>query len=514
MTEASYTAWDDKQYVWPPPDGWYEAPDGKWWPEGYGPPQVVETQAPAPADASTSASSAVADVVDDRSDMAADVSGQALSGTGFADATSSAASGVNGWVSDGPGLDAVSDVDPSNLVGTSDLAGAADLAGTADLAGAADLAGGPDLVGTTEFAGTAEFAASTAEAANGIDVASGLDAVSDIDVPSGADGLADAGSIADAVTDVGDSSAIGELAAAAPSMDQSAADASTTIVGSESFDASTSAATQAFGTGLMPPMADRPAAADLGTSGGNAEGFHADGLSGPPGRADLSASAPAPAPESFEDLAAAAPVTSPPPMDHVAEQQAILDAKPKGSSRGLLFAILGVVALVIIGAALFFALGGDADTTAGETVTTGPGSVSEPHPRVTGVVVFYPDADVEQRWIVEVLEPVRDVSEEFENDGSLMLAATRVRVTNDSGVEGASLDDLRFNLVDAAGAVIVRTDNSCPPGVDDFGYAASVAVQDSVEGTVCWAIPSADLAGLILGIESSKVQGRVHIQLQ
>lgn len=37
MTEASYTAWDDNLYEWPPPDGWYEADDGKWWPQGFGP---------------------------------------------------------------------------------------------------------------------------------------------------------------------------------------------------------------------------------------------------------------------------------------------------------------------------------------------------------------------------------------------------------------------------------------------------------------------------------------------
>ena len=42
MTELSYTAWDDNKYQWPPPDGWYQASDGKWWPEGYGP---VATQA-------------------------------------------------------------------------------------------------------------------------------------------------------------------------------------------------------------------------------------------------------------------------------------------------------------------------------------------------------------------------------------------------------------------------------------------------------------------------------------
>ncbi len=37
MTEASYTAWDDNLYEWPPPDGWYQADDGKWWPQGFGP---------------------------------------------------------------------------------------------------------------------------------------------------------------------------------------------------------------------------------------------------------------------------------------------------------------------------------------------------------------------------------------------------------------------------------------------------------------------------------------------
>ncbi|MEZ5407828.1 MAG: hypothetical protein R2761_07375 [Acidimicrobiales bacterium] len=37
MSEASYTAWDDNLYAWPPPEGWYQATDGRWWPAGYGP---------------------------------------------------------------------------------------------------------------------------------------------------------------------------------------------------------------------------------------------------------------------------------------------------------------------------------------------------------------------------------------------------------------------------------------------------------------------------------------------
>ncbi len=36
MTQT-YLGWDDNEYPWPPPDGWYQAAEGKWWPEGYGP---------------------------------------------------------------------------------------------------------------------------------------------------------------------------------------------------------------------------------------------------------------------------------------------------------------------------------------------------------------------------------------------------------------------------------------------------------------------------------------------
>ena len=49
MSDATYTAWDDNLYEWPPPEGWYQAHDGKWWPEGYGPPEqfgVAEAVAP------------------------------------------------------------------------------------------------------------------------------------------------------------------------------------------------------------------------------------------------------------------------------------------------------------------------------------------------------------------------------------------------------------------------------------------------------------------------------------
>ncbi len=34
---ATYLAWNGQPYPWPPPDGWYEASDGRWWADGTGP---------------------------------------------------------------------------------------------------------------------------------------------------------------------------------------------------------------------------------------------------------------------------------------------------------------------------------------------------------------------------------------------------------------------------------------------------------------------------------------------
>lgn len=51
MSET-YTGWDGKSYPWPPPDGWYEAPDGRWWAPGTGP-KPPEAQGAADVPAST-----------------------------------------------------------------------------------------------------------------------------------------------------------------------------------------------------------------------------------------------------------------------------------------------------------------------------------------------------------------------------------------------------------------------------------------------------------------------------
>ncbi len=200
------------------------------------------------------------------------------------------------------------------------------------------------------------------------------------------------------------------------------------------------------------------------------------------------------------------------------DSRELLGSKPKGGSRTIVLVAIGVLALVAICAALFLALrGDDTSSVANEASTGGPGSVDQPHSRTTGVVVFYPDGDTDQRWVIEVLEPVRDATAELTSvqpAAGQVFAATRVRVRNESGTDGASVGDLEFNTVTAAGQVIERNASPCPPLADELDDTASVALGTGVEGGLCWEIPAGELDGLLLGIESAKVAGRVHIALQ
>lgn len=42
----SYIGWDGNSYPWPPPDGWHEASDGRWWAPGTGPNPPSQAESP------------------------------------------------------------------------------------------------------------------------------------------------------------------------------------------------------------------------------------------------------------------------------------------------------------------------------------------------------------------------------------------------------------------------------------------------------------------------------------
>ncbi|MEM8922047.1 MAG: hypothetical protein AAGD35_01000 [Actinomycetota bacterium] len=58
-----YTGWDGNQYPWPPPEGWYQAIDGRWWAPGTGPNPPPQGAGTAPA-ASTAAETIVSTPVE------------------------------------------------------------------------------------------------------------------------------------------------------------------------------------------------------------------------------------------------------------------------------------------------------------------------------------------------------------------------------------------------------------------------------------------------------------------
>lgn len=47
---ATYVAWNGQHYAWPPPEGWYEATDGRWWAPGTGPGPAVAAPPPGSPD--------------------------------------------------------------------------------------------------------------------------------------------------------------------------------------------------------------------------------------------------------------------------------------------------------------------------------------------------------------------------------------------------------------------------------------------------------------------------------
>lgn len=656
MTEASYTAWDDKQYVWPPPEGWYQAADQKWWPEGYGP-------QPAPAEAVDNAAATAKDAT------SGVLEGVSSAGAGAADAAAGVSDAADGAVASAKdsvaGLaDSAKDAGSKGLSGS--LPGAGVLAGGA--AAVAGLAGGAaakageaakDVAGeaVTDVADKVDPTGSVASAPSAgvfdsapmemnnlspsaatplasralegalpdvsmpdvsvpkvdvpeveipevnlpevdvpnIDVPD-IDvpdvdvpdvnvpdlAVPDLDVPKidvpdvhvpDVDlpkvGLPEVSAPDVGVPDVG----LPEVDV--PSIDQPAADlaAATELGGlpgtpehlAPTLQSPDLAAPDLAIPDLAVPDVDAPDLASAGpdwagapapdadlwanpTSVPSAEGGLADRdlveqslaanldaeeydqldqttiqPTGPAGFVDPQAAVPAPGGLDQTTVAPAAmaapvaPAIAPTMVNQGLDPNDMLHAKPKGRrSLRWLWVLLGILLLAAACAAAYYFLQNQTDDAAVDPVeATGPGSAAQPHARDTGVVVFYPDGEANQRWIVEVLEPVRDATADYGTapaDGEIF-AATRIRVRNESGVDGASLSDLEFNAVNAAGELIRREDNECGTTATDLVYDAAVNLGTVLEGTVCWEIPAADVAGLKLGVESNKVGGRVHIAL-
>ncbi len=184
--------------------------------------------------------------------------------------------------------------------------------------------------------------------------------------------------------------------------------------------------------------------------------------------------------------------------------------------------VVGGLLLVAMAAGLIYLVAtadGEAEAPPTETtiLSTGPGSLGEPYVLGTGVVVFYPVDDVQNRWVLQVLDPVADLTDELTAagvaapEGGDILAAARVRVTFQEGAAAGPLSDLGLD------AVVVPDrpfDGLTDCGPESLDQSLMLEVGQSVEATVCWAIPESQLSELILAVTAGPADGTVHLSLR
>jgi hypothetical protein len=563
VTEASYTAWDDNLYEWPPPDGWYQASDGKWWPEGYGPSQ----ESP-----------------DGRNGVDPDAVGGVPDQAFDAGATSAFPAGgeVQTSVFPAGGGEPQTSIFPAGGAGsgTSSTPAERDEVESQrpvydELPNIDDVFGGADPLADDEGAGErGDDSADHGDAAAPVGRLGEPPGPVDDLVPPEGDGVS-------AAPDVGFDDADDDIEADTGFEPAGIEDEA----GFDDADDDIEAEVPAGGPGLIveePPIGvsdpgvlpgHDPSATRVAPGGGHdhhpghvpdddhddnhdevavadadhehvpayeegpprdtLHGHHAHGLvydvslmthreHDEPGRQP---GVPLPHQLHGGDEHVPAYDEAPPLGPDVDEESS--------GSRGVWPMVVaavcvGVVVLGIIGYIVFGGGGDDdggtvADGGDGQTAasSTGLGSVDQPYDFGTGVVVFYEIAagGDQHRWVIQVLSPVTDATGRLVADGAAeppageILALARVRVTYQSGPVPGAVGDLFFDAVSPSGAVFSQADHSCPAAADGLDVSASLEPAQSVEGSLCWQIPTSDLVGLKLGVRAGPAEGTVHLEL-
>ncbi len=607
MSEASYTAWDDNLYAWPPPEGWYQASDGRWWPSGYGPAVQAPAAGAAPGPL-TASGPADLDPYDQRTSaipaggLAAAAAASAAGPAERAEAESrrrvfdelppiddvfggidpyaddeeamaspppepdrpeppepdrpepaGADSGPTPIGSDGPSSPGVDPVDHGYLLlGPTDSAG--DRPADNGASSGSPVAPPPLPSSLLGEAGRDNGSASHAETSS-FDDAATVFAPSPppppLSVPASGGDDDPTGPMAEraaAPPDPPDPPVVASGPGRPPVEEWATA---TTILPRDDDGGAT---TQLDLDALR--EADRAAALDRNAGlHRDPASFHEAGDYQDPGPARSRGA------RRDDDWGGEADWA---PGDERARQSGPADPDPILTGGGLGFhrdqagpgddpagrsggygdygdvpigaapaprrwwPLVAIGLAVLVAAASiggYLALRDDAQNSAtddGDPVTGGPpGSFATPYPFGKVVVVYYNDeATKEQRrWVIQVLTPVVDVTQQLVGAGTAsapgegeMLAQTRVRITYQSGPEPGSLSDLRFKAVGAAPGTEFDAAVACPAAAP-LDEAAQVKVLDSAEGDLCWRIPQGELATLKLAVEAEAADGTVHMEL-
>ncbi|MGI9611772.1 MAG: hypothetical protein ACR2QO_02600 [Acidimicrobiales bacterium] len=189
-----------------------------------------------------------------------------------------------------------------------------------------------------------------------------------------------------------------------------------------------------------------------------------------------------------------------------------------------------VAAVAVVVAVMFvilaFVLFGRDDAPAGfdaqaALAVQGEGSLSQPYPAGSGAIVYYPvaDSDDERRWVIQIVEPVSDRTEQLVADrgaaapgAGSVLAATTVRITYRDGPVPGPAGDLKMTSIGSS-LVLFNSADRCQGLTEQLDQNVGLEPGQAIEGELCWEIPEGDLADLKLVIEAGPVEGTVFVDL-
>ncbi|MEM9134750.1 MAG: hypothetical protein AAF962_17250 [Actinomycetota bacterium] len=513
MTESSYTAWDGNLYEWPPPDGWYEAADGKWWPEGYGPSDDEDAEGPGNG---------------------------ASAGAPVAGGTPTAGNGAVPSTDVSSAQDDDDDDDGDDLPDISDLFGGEDIfADDGDGDGDASDEASPAPAATTEVAAEAPDVPAAVE----VDPTPDADPAPDLGVvqaPAAEEHLVEEHLVEESlaeVTPIGGAQIetpvvetpepveVGSGFGVTPAYDDGPEAFADEPEPERELDRDPAPDPAGFGGGML--LTDQGGYVGAGSpSGGGADpygraatGYAPDGYDdgdgygetmvddGYGGRGQL-----------LDDRDEAADDRD----DDYRQPSAYQETDDSRTNWPL--AVAGACLAALIALLLIYLLtrggGDDIETAPPPAAVTGPGSISEPYALGTDVAVYYDDDQgVQSRWVVKVLSPVVDGTGTLAEagDGQLpegeALAVTRVRLTYESGPNPGSVSDLLFNAVGDSATVYDPTIDACGTVAEAVALDTQLEPGQFFEGNLCWQVASVDLASLKLAMEAVPAEGRIHLVL-
>ncbi len=510
VAETSYTAWDGNLYEWPPPDGWYEAADGKWWPEGYGPSNGDGESGATPGDtptgntengaATTPTASADTDD-DDDDDELPDISDLFGGEDIFAD---------DGEDDGDDAAPAVAATEPAADLSTPTAVAEPTPDPTPEPASSPE----PDPVAAPDL-GVAQSPPVQSPPVQSPPVEEQLAEVTPIDAGRN-----------EAVAEAPDPVEISAGFGVTPTYDD----------GPEAFAADPTPERDpapdpaSFGGGLL--LNDQSGGYPGGAQSGGGRGDRYDrSPSGyTAGGYDDSANDYG---ETLVDdgyggargqlLDQRDELDDDPRVDEYQQPAAYQDTDDGRTNWPLAVAGACLAALVALLVIYLLTRGGgddDIDTAPPATAVSGPGSVAEPYPLGTDVAVYYDDDDgVQYRWVVKVLSPVVDgagtLAEPRQGqlaDGEA-LAVARVRLTYESGPAPGSVSDLVFKAVGDSATVYDVSTNGCGTVAEAVALDAQLEPGQFFEGHLCWQVAAPDLASLKLAMEALPAEGRIHLIL-